>query len=110
MRSIEDCPDTLPGCDYVPTEVEAAGLTEAYREMLALLRQGTETDRAHGPRWRALTRHELCDHCGWHLDSVRRDPSRYDRDSHHREAAHIAVRGLMLTQWGIEHARSEAAE
>lgn len=111
MRSIDDCPTTLPGIDHVPPEFAAAGLSDAYREMIRLLRHGTESDLRIGPRWRQLSRYELADHCGGHLDSVRAAPDRYDRDSGCREAAHVAIRGLMLCQYGIEHDEpSEAAE
>ena len=79
--------------------------------MVALLRQGSASDSRDGPRWKALSRHDLCDHAQHHLDPLRRDPARYDRDSGRREAAHLAVRGLMLVQWGIEHGpQREAAE
>jgi hypothetical protein len=88
-------------------ELDALDVSQAWETVLELVRQGTEHDLEHGPRWRDLSDQELLDHARTHLASVARDLTRVDPDSGVLEAAHVVVRSLMLLQLAIERSGTQ---
>lgn len=84
--------------------LRAAKLGDAFAYALALLDMGTEEDLASGPRWTTLTDEELFEHLREHVASVEND-IRGISDLGLLEAAHVAVRGLMVLQRAIERDR-----